>query len=807
MIAAQQAERRLRTVLDALDDAVMIIGPDGRHCFDNTAAQRLLGYPPDELALIPASGWIHPDDFEGVLEHLRTIEQDRTATLTFEMRLVNSSAEVITGSVTITDFTDDPVVGGLIATFRDLTAELEAKALLTESEDRRRHLLRVIPDAVIVVEDGVFTFGNDAAIALYGVASDDEFVGMSMSRFQTPEVFAESMEFGRRFLATGVTDGPLVVWMHRVDGTPVRVEVTPATVPGNDRALLLVTRDVTEREKLVAELAKSEATGRFLTENSTDILLRVSDDHRIVFASPAVLAILERSPDDLVGVDILDVIEAEDRERFVVALAESLATVAAEPLEVRARTAVAGQFVWVQAMVRTVVVSDGHDPRHEFHITLYDVTRERADRLALAASERWMRTLVDAAPIGIFELDPVGQCTFVNERYCEIVGVESLADVSGSSWSRLLHHDDVEEMQVRWREAVVTRRRFHVVVRFVRPEGGIVQAEIGVVPVLDGDIIVSWLGTVDDITERVALEHARREAADLFVAAFDHAPTGLMLMSADEFPPRLLQANSATMQITGCTLEQLSKLDFYDVTHPDDVTAAAAGRAALFAGEIDIHQMELRQRYSGDAWRWFSLTRSVVRDANGEPLYVIAQSTDVTERKESEHRTYQLAVTDPLTGLSNRRHFQDRLIHTHARLSRSSALIGVIFIDLDHFKEVNDELGHNTGDQLLERIAGLLLESVRPGDTVARIGGDEFAVLAEHHVEDELFAMAERLRSVLDITLSLPDGSVHRVTASIGVASRLACQAAPTELLQLADEAMYRAKRQGRDQWAIASLV
>jgi len=135
-----------------------------------------------------------------------------------------------------------------------------------------------------------------------------------------------------------------------------------------------------------------------------------------------------------------------------------------------------------------------------------------------------------------------------------------------------------------WSEAVITLAHVHLTTRFVRPDGGVVQTEIGVVPVLDGDTIVSWLGTVDDITDRVALERARREAADLFLAAFDHAPTGLRVMSADDFPSRLLQANAAMLQMTGRTLEQLSKLDFHRVTHPDDLAAEAAGWAALVAG-------------------------------------------------------------------------------------------------------------------------------------------------------------------------------------------------------------------------------
>jgi diguanylate cyclase (GGDEF)-like protein/PAS domain S-box-containing protein len=806
-IAAEYAERRLGTLLDSISEAVVIIGPDGKHCFGNRVTQRLLGYSSDELANLPARDWIHPDDFEMVLEQLGNVRQDHAPSPMFQTRLINRSGAVVTVGVTITDFTDDPVIGGLVATFRDLTDELEAKALLEASQDRHQELMRVIPDAVVVIEDGVFTFGNDAAVALSGIGAEEEFVGMPVTMFQTPDVIAETTAFARRFQKTGVTDGPLVAWMHRIDGTPVQLEATAAQVPGNDRALLLVLRDVTERAQLIAELAESEATGRFLTENSTDVLLRVNDDHRVVFASTALYTILGHRPGDLVGVDIHDVIEAEDRWAFEAALEHACAVGAAAPVEVRAKRAPDGGYVWVQATVGTVVVANGDDPVVEYHITLCDVSRQRDDRLALAASELRMRTLVGAAPIGIFELTPEGRCTFVNERYCEILGADGIDDVQGLRWTRLIHPDDLGDVLAFWQTALAQPKQFDLTTRFIRPDGAIVYAQIGAVPVLDGDIAVSWLGTIDDITERVALEHARREASDLFVAAFDNAPTGLMLLTADAVAPRLLQANSAVMQMTGRTLEQLSSLDFVGVTHPDDAGVDAAGWSALVAGEIEMHQMEIRRCYRGAAWRWYSLTRSLVRDSDGLPLYVIAQSTDVTERKETENRTYQLAVTDPLTGLPNRRHFQDRLDHTHARLSRSTALIGVIFIDLDHFKAVNDELGHGTGDELLQRIGQLLSGAVRPGDTVARLGGDEFAVLAEHDHEDELLEMAERLRSVLDITVPLPDGSTHRVTASIGVASRMAREAVPSQLVQLADQAMYDAKRQGRHQWSVAELV
>ena len=174
---------------------------------------------------------------------------------------------------------------------------------------------------------------------------------------------------------------------------------------------------------------------------------------------------------------------------------------------------------------------------------------------------------------------------------------------------------------------------------------------------------------------------------------------------------------------------------------------------------------------------------------------------------EREAELRHLAFHDPLTGLPNRALFSDRLGHALELHARDLRPVSLIFLDLDDFKVINDSLGHAAGDELLIRVGERLTSTLRRGDTVARLGGDEFAVLAEHDDEDELLAMADRLRSVVDVTVPLPDGSLHRVTASIGVASRLARNVSPAELVHLADQAMYHAKHQGRGQWALASLV
>jgi diguanylate cyclase (GGDEF)-like protein len=215
--------------------------------------------------------------------------------------------------------------------------------------------------------------------------------------------------------------------------------------------------------------------------------------------------------------------------------------------------------------------------------------------------------------------------------------------------------------------------------------------------------------------------------------------------------------------------------------------------------------MELRQRRAGTAdYRWVSITRSVIRDGDGRPRLVIAQFTDVHDRRTAEDVAQRLALTDPLTGLSNRRHFLDRLAHAHDRLQRAQAPLAVMFVDLDHFKAVNDELGHDAGDALLEEVAAAIGSSVRPGDTVARLGGDEFAVIVEDVAVADLRGIAERLCRRLELRRDLPDGRFVRVTASIGIAvTEPPGRTSPTDVLRRADEAMYCAKQLGRARWVV----
>ncbi|MEY2407039.1 MAG: hypothetical protein QOG39_1955 [Acidimicrobiaceae bacterium] len=236
-----------------------------------------------------------------------------------------------------------------------------------------------------------------------------------------------------------------------------------------------------------------------------------------------------------------------------------------------------------------------------------------------------------------------------------------------------------------------------------------------------------------------------------------------------------------------------------DFVHPDELPAFNASRdAALRSPMARIATCRFLCKDGGYLW-----TESVLRQIpdprhRGDPL-LMASIRDVADRKLVEARLERQALTDPLTGVANRTVFMDRLEQALRRLERSGTVLGVIYLDLDRFKVINDSLGHKLGDHLLMKVAERALGTIRPSDTLARMGGDEFVVLAEGLTTvDEATHLATRVCENIAVPFDV-DGESIVCTTSAGVATTTDSSHSAQGLLQQADLALYRAKDRGRN--------
>ncbi len=321
-------------------------------------------------------------------------------------------------------------------------------------------------------------------------------------------------------------------------------------------------------------------------------------------------------------------------------------------------------------------------------------------------------------------------------------------------------------------------------------------------PIRDADDEVAGMAALAvDITERKAVDLALRDAEERFRQAFDDAPIGMVLADLDG---RFLQVNQALCDLTGYPAELLTDISWHTLVHPDDVEEDVAAIAALLQGRLATHHREERLLHAAGEPVWVSLHLTLVKGADGSPRHLLAQLQDVTERKRFEGRLQHMADHDPLTGLLNRRRFEEELDRQVAAVQRYGARGALLVLDLDHFKVVNDTLGHNAGDELIVSVADVLRARLRETDVVARLGGDEFAILLpEADLPDAELVAASLVGEIRRHATVLNGDRPRRVTASLGVALFEPPLHAGEEVLVNADLAMYDAKEAGRDRHAV----
>jgi diguanylate cyclase (GGDEF)-like protein/PAS domain S-box-containing protein len=428
------------------------------------------------------------------------------------------------------------------------------------------------------------------------------------------------------------------------------------------------------------------------------------------------------------------------------------------------------------------------------------VSRDVTEQVRTA---RRLQVLFDQAPIGMGLVAPNRRFLQVNPALCALVGY-SAAELIGKDFACVTHPDDraaddelvarmlADEISCYERDKRYVHRDgrelwVHVTVSIVRGEEGSPRY---------------FIGQIQDITERRRIEQALRDSEERYRRIVELADEGVLTVDTDA---RVSYLNVRMAEMLGYPVERVLGRRLHELF---DGAADRLLDVPVDRRRDQRERYDVRFRRADGSLAWAQISATRIHAADGSPAGSLALVTDITARKHAETKLARLAWHDALTGLPNRAQLVERVGDALVRQAVRGGVVGLLFIDLDQFKTVNDSLGHAAGDQLLTHVADRLEATVRTGDVVARLGGDEFVVIADNLPGGAAaIDLAERVSAALSQPIRLA-GLDLIVTASVGIAlAEPSCPAAQRPsaevLLHHADVAMYQAKARGRACWQV----
>ena len=673
-----------------------------------------------------------------------------------------------------------------------------ARRLTAASQDRYRRLFESAPMAYQSLDgEGRISAVNTAWERLFGVAAADA-CGLPASRFLGEPAMTGLACTGGDAVSAG-SPGLAPLEIRRSDGARRLVVVAGCTQSLSEHGVAFsqsVLRDVTDEVAQALRLEASERKLRGIVESINAATWEVElASGRFSYVSPQVETMFGYSTEQWSSANFWDDhLHPLDRDRAVYFHLSQVALGLDHSIEYRFIKH-DGSVAWVRDIVKVLRNAAGAPDR--LAGVMLDTTAEKAAAAELAKQHALLRSLIDSVPDLIFFKNLQSVYMGCNLAFCEFAGRPESAQI-GKTDLDFFDRDTAEFFRARDRDMLAAgeSRRNEEWVTY--PDRHQVLLDTLKAPIFDAQgQAIGLIGISRDITESKRAE----ETLLLAHSVFESTSEGILVTDQQS---RILMVNPAFTAITGWSAEDVvghNPSMFQSGRHPPRFYAELWSYLldhGHWQGEI------WNRRKNGDVFAE-SMTISAVRDSCGAVTRYVGLFADITQRKQQEEEIWHQANFDALTGLANRSLFHDRLGRALARARRKTQQVGLLFLDLDRFKWINDSLGHDAGDQLLVEAAQRLNACVREDDTVARLGGDEFTIVLQGLVDREpLQVVIEKVLEALSRPFVL-HGSEHYVSASIGVTVFPGDADNSSDLLRNADIAMYQAKAAGRNCYSFYS--
>lgn len=428
------------------------------------------------------------------------------------------------------------------------------------------------------------------------------------------------------------------------------------------------------------------------------------------------------------------------------------------------------------------------------------IDRSQQKRL-LSESEQRFRSLYQFNPDAVYALDHQGYFNDVNTAGCDLLGW-SLSELKQMHFSEIVSREQLAQVTSYFVSALSGEAESFET-SIIDSKATRHELQITIIPTWIDGKIAGVIGIAKDITQRLQIEKQLR----LFKRAVDANSNGVVIADITQPNMPMIYVNHGFEKLTGYSESEVlgKNCRFLQGNDRDELAISKIRFAIESRKEVGVVLRNYRK--DGSAF-WNSLFLSPVPNEIGVITHFIGIQTDITEQKKHEHELAFNASHDLLTGLPNRSLLQNRLSQSMKTRARNQREVAILFIDLDGFKSINDGLGHSIGDEVLRQVSARINSQIRPSDTLARMGGDEFVLLIPDFTEaNQLNALIERLLINISTPLEI-SGREVQITASIGISISSADINEPMELVKQADLAMYQAKKLGRNnaQWYIPDM-
>ena len=672
-----------------------------------------------------------------------------------------------------------------ITRYSDISKEMKT---LSELDQQQKEILNSVQEGVIVYDlDLNHLIWNPYMEKLTGIPAEDV-----IGHHQT-ELFPFPFETGvmsslEKLLTTDITTNLRFPYDIKKTGKTGWASETSSQLKNSKGELIGIigiVHDITEYKKREADLVISEQRYRLIFERASLGIANTSLESEYLDVNQKFCSILGYSHDELLKIKFTEITHPDDqansKEGVLGLINGNLSVFSTKKRYIKKD----GAIVWVD--LSSALVRDVEGEPLYFTTIISDITEQRIKDEALMENERLLRESQSVAHIGSYNTDFIKGLWRSSPELDNIFGIDHLYNRSIQGWVNIVHAEWQTKMSDYLDELLAEKTRFdfkYKITRINDHEERWVHG-LGELTYDEAGGIIGLIGTIQDITSQKQIEENLTKSEEQFKIMFEEAPLGIGVV--DFHTGKTYHYNRKYAEILGRTNEDIRTMDWIKISHPDDLPKNMAFREEMRDRKINGFNMDKRYFKPDGSTLWINLTITLLDSLDSENPRELCMIEDITERKRNEETILNLSYKDQITGLNNRRFYEEELRRLNAE---NNLPIALIMLDVNGLKLTNDAFGHRAGDQLLKKVGEILNKECGADGITARIGGDEFVILLPNTNEKQAKKLIERIGAV-----SAKEKTENLIMSlSIGLGMKYDAKEDMNEVFKEAEDDMYRHK-------------